>query len=126
MSDSTYDRKKIRRGMLAAPAIALLGLLPFVLQLNFTFMQFLMVLVAALIVSYIMGLLFGWPGYLVLKRLGFADTKYLMAYAIVLVIITPIALDDIYALVTFAPPVLLAAGAFCYIRGPVVDPKIGP
>ena len=109
--------------MLAAPAIALLGLLPFVLQLNFSFMQFLMVLVAALVVSYILGLLFGSPGYLILKRLGFAETKYLMAYAIVLVIITPIALDDIYALVSFAPPVLLAAGAFCYIRGPSIETK---
>ena len=121
MSDSNYDRKKVRRGMLAAPAIALLGLLPFVLQLNLTFMQFLMVLVAALVVSFILGLLFGSPGYLILKRLGFAETKYLMAYAIVLIIIAPIALGDIYALVTFAPPILLAAGAFCYIRGPALE-----
>jgi hypothetical protein len=121
MSVANYDRKKVRRGMLVAPAAALIGLLPFVLQLNLSFMLFLYMLVAALVVSYTLGLLFGAPGYLLLKRFGLADTKYLMGYAALLVILAPIVLGDIYALVSFAPPVLLAAGAFCFIRGPVIE-----
>ena len=121
MSRTNYNRKKVRRAMLAAPAIALLGIVPFVFQFNLTLNQFLLMLVAAFVVSYVMGLLFGAPGYLILKYLGYSETRYLMGYAALLVVAAPIVLDDIYALVSFAPPVLLAAAAFCFIRGPSID-----
>ncbi len=121
MSKTNYDRRKVRRAMLAAPAIALLGIVPFVFQFDLTLMQFLFMIVAALTISYIIGLLFGAPGYFILKYLGYSETKYLMSYAALLVVAAPIVLDDIYALVSFAPPVLLAAAAFCFIRGPSID-----
>lgn len=121
MSRPTYDRKKVRRAMLVAPVVALLGIVPFVFQLNLTFVQFLVAAVAALVVSYVMALLFGTPGYLVLRYLGYCQTKYMLAYAAVLVIATPFVLDDVYALLTFGPPTLLAAGAFCYFRGSAID-----
>ena len=121
MSKPSYDRRKVRRAMLVAPVIALLGIVPFVFQLDLTFLQFLLAAVAALVVSYVMALLFGTPGYLILRHLGYAETKYLMAYAALLVIATPFVLDDIYALLTFGPPTLLAAGAFCFVRGSAID-----
>ena len=123
MSQPNYDRKKVRRAMLAAPAVALLGLAPFVIQLDLTFMQFLFATVAALVVSYILAVLVGYPGYLVLRRFGYGQTKYLMIYAVLVVLATPLLLDDVYALLSFGPPMLLAAGAFCYLRGPVIDAK---
>ena len=125
MSKSKYDRKKVRRAMLIAPAASLLGLCPFIFQLNLTFIQFLLITLAALVISYVAGIIFGAPGYLVLGRLGYSQTKYLMAYAALLVISTPLLLDDVYALVTFGPPTLFAAGAFCYIRGPTIDTAEG-
>ena len=76
MSNPSYDRRKVRRAMLVAPVIALLGIVPFVFQLDLTFLQFLLAAVAALVVSYVMALLFGTPGYLILRRLGYAQTKY--------------------------------------------------
>ena len=121
MYKPSYDRRKVRRAMLVAPVIALLGIVPFVFQLDLTFLQFLLAAVAALVVSYVMALLFGTPGYLILRRLGCAQPKYLMAYAALLVIATPFVLDDIYAMLTFGPPTLLAAGTFCFIRGSAID-----
>ena len=107
--------------MLVAPVIALLGIVPFVFQLDLTLVQLLLAAVAALVVSYVMSLLFGTPGYLVLRYLGYSQNKYLLAYAALLVIATPFVLDDVYALLTFGPPTLLAAGAFCYLRGSAID-----
>ena len=121
MPNLSYDRKKVRKAMLLAPAVAVLGLIPFVVQLNLTFMQILLIAVAALVVSYVLGTFFGSPGYLVLKRLGYSEPKYLMGYALLLVILTPIILGDIYAILTFGPPTLLAAGTFCFIRGSAVE-----
>ena len=107
--------------MLLAPVVALLGMVPFVVQLNLTFGQFLLAAVAALLVSYIAALLFGTPGYLVLKRLGYSQPKYLMAYAVLLTVLTQIVLGDIYATLTFGPPTLLAAATFCFVRGPAIE-----
>jgi hypothetical protein len=121
MPNPNYDRKKVRKAMLLAPAVAVLGLVPFVVQLNLTFVQILLIALVALVVSYLLGTLFGSPGYLILKRLGYSETRYLMAYAVLLVILTPLILGDIYAVLTFGPPTLLAAGAFCFIRGPAVE-----
>jgi hypothetical protein len=123
MTKPNYDRKKVRRAMLAAPAVALLGLAPFVIQLDLTFMQFLFATVAALVVSYVLAVLVGYPGYLALRHFGYAQTKYLMIYAVLVVLATPLLLDDVYALLSFGPPMLLAAGAFCYLRGPIVLAK---
>jgi hypothetical protein len=80
----------------------------------------LLIALASLVVSYLLGTIFGSPGYLILKRMGYSETKYLMAYAVLLVILTPIILGDIYAILTFGPPTLLAAGTFCFIRGPAM------
>ena len=121
MSQTNYNRQKVRRAMLAAPAIGLLGIVPFVFQFDLTLSQFLLMLLAAFVVSYVMGLLFGAPGYLILKYFGYSETRYLMGYAALLVVAAPIVLDDIYALVSFGPPVLLAAAAFCFIRGPSIQ-----
>ena len=107
--------------MLVAPVVALIGIAPFVFQLDLTFLQFLLAAVAALVVSYVMALLFGTPGYLVLRYFGYSQAKYLLAYAALLVVATPFLLDDVYALLTFGPPTLLAAGAFCYFRGSAID-----
>jgi hypothetical protein len=107
--------------MLIAPAAGFLGILPFVLQLNISFMQFLLIIVAAIVVSYIGGLLFGAPGYLTLKYLGYSQTKYLVAYAVLLVIGTSILFGDPYVIVSLGPPTLLVAGAFCFIRGPAIN-----
>ena len=126
MSKPSYNRKKVRRALLISPAIGLLGILPFFFQLNLTFMQFLIVGALALVVTYITAMLFGTPGYLTLRHFGYSQTRYLMTYAAVLVAATPFILDDVYALVTFGPPALLGAGAFCYIRGSVIDAAENP
>ena len=121
MSNPNYNKRKTRLGMLAAPAIGLIGIVPFVVQFNLSLVQFLLMTLAATVTAYILGVIFGGTGYLILKYLGYSRSRYLMAYAALLVIAAPIVLDDIYALVSFAPPVLLAAGAFCFIRGPETD-----
>lgn len=107
--------------MLIAPAIGLLGIVPFVFQLDLSIVQLLLATVAALVVAYVMALLFGTPGYLILRYVGYSQSKYLLAYAALLVVATPFVLDDVYALVTFGPPTLLAAGAFCFFRGSTID-----
>jgi hypothetical protein len=117
-----YNRGKTRRAMLIAPAIGVLGIAPFFLQLNLTIVQFLLGALASLVFAYIAGLIFGSPGYLVLRSLGYLQSKYLIAYAAVLACVVAILLGDIYALLTFGPPTLLAAGAFCLIRGPALLP----
>ena len=119
MSKPSYDRRKTRRAMLIAPLVALIGIVPLVFQLNLSIVQFLLMMVAAILVSYLFGLIIALPGYLILKSLGYGQAMYLMAYAIVIVIALPIVLGDIYALLSLAPPILLVAGAFCYLRGPI-------
>jgi len=121
MSKPTYKRGKVRNALLIAPMAGLLGIVPFLFQLNLTLTQFLLVSVVALVVCYIGGLILGAPGYLILRSLGYSDTKYLMIYAGLLVAVTPILLDDVYALLSFGPPILLSAAAFCFIRGPAID-----
>lgn len=117
MPEPTYDRKKLRRAMWCAPLIGAIGLLPFILQLNLSVLQFLGVIVVVVVLAYLAGLVFGAPGYLLLSRLGYARSPYLLAYAGLLVVLAPIVLDDIYAVLAFGPPTLLAAAAFCYLRG---------
>ena len=120
MSKSNYDRRKTRRAMLIAPLFALIGIVPLAFQLNLSIPQFLLMTAAAALLSYILGLIIALPGYLILKSLGYEQSMYLMAYALVIVIALPIVLGDIYALPSFAPSILLVAGAFCYLRGPII------
>ena len=115
-----YSRGKTRRAMLLAPAIGVLAIVPFFLQLNLTIVQFLLGALASLVFAYIAGLIFGSPGYLLLRSLGYLHSGYLVAYAALLVLIVAILLGDIYALLTFGPSTLLAACAFCLIRGPAL------
>ena len=42
MPNPDFDRKKVRRAMLAAPAVGALGIFPFIFQLNLSFVQFLL------------------------------------------------------------------------------------
>ncbi|MEJ2087595.1 MAG: hypothetical protein P8Y69_03795 [Gammaproteobacteria bacterium] len=107
--------------MLLAPAAGLLGILPFIVRLNLSVVQYLLVTVGALIVCYVGGLILGAPGYLILRRLGYTQTRHLIAYAAVLVLLTPIVLNDVYALLSFGPPILLGAAAFCLLRGPAIQ-----
>jgi len=121
MSKPVYEKKNVRKAMLLAPIAGLLGVLPFIFKLDISIGQFLLIPLAALVVSYLFGLLIGAPVYLALKALGYSQTKYLMLCAMLLVIATPIMLGDIYALVNFAPPTLVAAGLFCYLRGSAIE-----
>lgn len=113
-----YDRRKTRRALLLAPAAASLGVLPFMLQLNLGVGQFLFAIVFILLLSYLLGLLLGAPGYWVLKKFNLHASRYLLVYAAGLSLLTPILLGDRYALLSFGPPIMLAAAAFCWLRGP--------
>ena len=121
MSTPTYDKKKVRKALLLAPIAGALGIMPFIFQLNLSIGQFLTIVSIAIVMSYLFGLVLGGPGYLLLNRLGYTDSRYMIGYAVVLIILAPIVLDDIYAMVAFGPPILLAAAAFCYFRGPAVE-----
>ncbi len=121
MSTPTYDKKKVRKALLLAPIAGALGIMPFIFQLNLSTGQFLAVDSVVIVTSYLFGLVIGGPGYLLLKRLGLSGSRYMMGYAVLLTILAPIVLDDIYAMVAFGPPILLAAAAFCYFRGPAVE-----
>ena len=123
MERPAYERRKVRRAMLLAPLAALLGILPYIVQLNLTISQYLLAALAALVVCYVLGLVLGGPGYLLLTRLGYSKTVHLMGYAVVLVIAATIAFSDVYVLVSLGPPILLGAGAFCYLRGQALDPE---
>ena len=103
--------------MLIAPATALLGILPYVFLLNLTLTQALLSIVAATLLCYIGGLVLGAPGYFALRALGRSQSIYLMSYAALLVIATAYLFKDVYVLVSLGPPILLAAGAFCVLRG---------
>ena len=117
MSKPEYNRKKVRRAVLIAPAAALIGLLPFVFQLNLSLVQFLVIALVALVVSYLTGILFGAPGYLTLRYFGYAQTGYLVAYAVLLVGVITYLLGDLNAVLFFGPPTLIAVAAFCFVRG---------
>lgn len=118
MANASYDTRKVRKAMLLAPLGGVLGVLPFLFWLNLSAGQLAFVLLALTILCYLLGLILGLPGYLVLKRLGYPQTRYLLGYAVFLVAISPLIAQDVYALVSFGPPILLAAGLFCYLRGP--------
>ncbi len=120
MSKQVYTRKKERLALGLSPIAGLLGFLPFVFNLNLSFGLFLAMAGVALVMLYLGGLILGAPVYFLLRNLGYADPKYLFAYAIVLSVIAWIVFSDIYAMVTFAPPLLLVTLAFCYLRGPEV------
>lgn len=121
MSASTYDRKKVRRAMLIAPAASLLGVIPFFIQLNLTFGAFIGACLFVLILAYVGGLVVGGLGYLILRALGISESRYLIAYAVLFVVLVALLYGDVYVLVSFGPPVLLAAAAFCYLRGSGAD-----
>jgi len=112
-----FEKKSVRRAMLFSPAAGVLGIIPYLFVLNLGIVQIIVVLVATLLLSYLLSAIFGAPGYFILKRMALHENKYLLAYAGALVILVAIAYQDVYALVSFAPPVLLVAGTFCYLRG---------
>ncbi len=113
----SYDRKKVRKAMLLAPLAALLGILPYFFVLNLSFGQMVAVLAFGAVFSYIGGALFGAPGYFLLKALGRPQSLYLVGYAVALVLVLAVLLQDSSVLISIGPPVLLAALAFCWIRG---------
>jgi len=123
MSAPSYDRKKVRRAMLIAPAAALLGVVPFLFQLNLTFGQFAAACVFILILAYVGGLFIGGLGYLILGAIGYSESRYLLAFAVLFVVLVAVLYRDAYVLVSFGPPVLLVAGAFCYLRGSVTETR---
>ena len=124
MANDNYDPRKVRKAMLLAPLGAVLGVLPFLFQLNLSAGQFAFVILLLTVLCYVLGLVLGLPGYLVLKRLGYSHTRYLLGYAVFLVALSPLIAQDIYALVSFGPPILIAAGLFCYLRGPERDAEL--
>jgi hypothetical protein len=107
--------------MFIAPAAALLGIMPYLFVLNLTFIQSLRVIVVALIVCYVAGVLVGAPGYLVLRSLGYLQAKYLITYAAFLVVVAALLFSDGYVLLSLGPPMLLAAAAFCFLRGTAIQ-----
>lgn len=117
MGEASYDRKKIRRAMLLAPLAALLGILPYFFVLNLSIGQMAGVLGLGALLSYLGGLLFGAPGYFLLNALGRPQTLYLVGYAMLLVALLAIVLQDATVLISIGPPVLLVAIAFCWLRG---------
>lgn len=119
MSDppTVYDKKKTRRAMWLSPLLGFVGLLPFVFKLDLSPTAFAIVFAAIILVSYALGLVIGGMGYLLLKRFGSIESKWLMAYAAGWVLVTPILVGDPYAVLVFGPPTLLVAAAFCYLRG---------
>lgn len=118
---ANYEKGKVGKAMALAPLAAVAGLLPFLLFLNLSIGQWLAVLAVSIVLAYLTALIFGSIGYFVLKRLGFTDNKYLYTYAGALVLLITVAYADVYAFVSFAPPILLVTAAFCYFRGkPVV------
>ena len=121
MEKLSYDRKRTRRAMLLAPAIGTLGVVPFLLPLNVTAVQFVLALLAAMLLIYLVVLIVGSPAYLLLRRTGSDTPLFLVGYAAALVIIAAILLGDVYALLSFGPAALLTSGTFCYLRGGTED-----
>ena len=103
--------------MLLAPAVGALGIVPFLLPLNISFVQFVLALLAGTLLTYVAVLLLGSPGYFLLRRTGADKPPYLIGYALALVAVAAILFGDVYALVSFGPTALLTAAAFCYFRG---------
>ncbi|MEM8766109.1 MAG: hypothetical protein AAGE43_01595 [Pseudomonadota bacterium] len=126
MANASYDPRKVRKAMLLAPLGGVLGVLPFLFWLNLSAGQFAAVIVMLTVLCYVLGLFLGLPGYLVLKRLGYTHTRYLLGYALFLVAISPLIARDVYALVSFGPPILLAAFLFCFLRGPELGTDAAP
>lgn len=112
-----YDKKKVRKAMLLAPLAGAIATLPFMIFLNLSAGQWLAVILAAVILSYVLATIVGGLGYFVLRHFDKHENKYLYAYAAGLVVIIALVYADIYALISIGPPVLLATAAFCYLRG---------
>lgn len=112
-----YDKRKVRKAMLIAPLVGALAVLPYLIFLNLSAGQWFALVMVAIIASYLLATIIGGLSYLVLKRLGKHENKYLYAYAAGLVILVAIAYLDFYVLISIGPPVLLATAAFCYFRG---------
>ena len=53
MPKAVYDRKKVKKAMWLAPIVGTLGLLPFVLQLNLTVLQFLLVVLLLTVLVFV-------------------------------------------------------------------------
>ena len=117
-SDQSYDRKKVRRAILLAPLFALFGIVPYFIVLNLSMPQMLVLAGLGVVLSYIGGVLLGAPGYLLLKAMGKSQSIYLMGYAAALIGLLAVVLQDTSVLISIGPPVILAAGAFCWLRGP--------
>ena len=114
---NSYERKKVRRAMLLAPLAALLGILPYFFVLNLSIGQMAAVLLVGALLSYVGGALLGAPGYLLLKAMGRPQSLYLLGYAVALVLLLSVLLQDSSVLISIGPPVMLAAIAFCWLRG---------
>ena len=112
-----YEKGKVRKAMLLAPLAGALATLPFLMFLNLSIGQWVAVILAAIVLSYLLATIVGGLGYFVLKRLGKHENKFLYAYAIALVVIVAIAYADFYVLISIGPPVLIATAVFCYFRG---------
>ncbi|MDA1075645.1 MAG: hypothetical protein O3A63_12925 [Proteobacteria bacterium] len=122
MSAAVYDRKRMRKAFLLAPAFSVLGVLPFLFNLNLAFSGFLIAILALTILCYLIGTIFGGVGYLILKLLNRTQSAWLIGYAVVLVVVVAIFYRDPYALLSLGPPALIGAGAFCWLRGPQTNP----
>ena len=118
---SEYTRKSVRKGMLLAPLAGWVGVLPFLVNLNFSFGQFIAVTLAVILGSYLVTLVIGSAGYFALKAMGLADVKWLCAYAFGVVCLGAIISGDAYFILSFAPAALLITGLFCYLRKPATE-----
>ena len=121
VAERAYEKSKVRRAMLLAPIAGLLGIVPYFFVLNLSVGQMFAVLIVGLIISYVGGVLLGAPGYFLLKASGRSQSVFLMGYAILLVLLLALLLQDSSVLISIGPPVILAAGAFCWLRGDPVD-----
>jgi len=120
----SYDRKRTRRAFLLAPLAALAGVLPYLFMLELTVGQSLLATLAITVCAYLFGLVIGVPGYLILRLLNRHTATYLMGYAVFVVGAIAVLYRDPYVLASLGPPILLAAGAFCWLRGrPISEHK---
>ena len=111
-----YDRKSVRKAMLLAPLAGWVGVLPFLINLNFSIGQFLLVSLAVVLGSYLITLIVGSIGYFSLKAMGLAEWPWLLGYAAVVVILGAIVSGDGYFLLSVGPAAALITGLFCYLR----------
>lgn len=115
---SQYSRQSVRKAMLLAPLAGWLGVLPFLINLNFSLGQFLGVTVAVILGSYLITAVIGSIGYFSLKAAGLTDAKWLFVYAFAVVCVGALISGDAYFILSFAPAALLITAVFCYLRQP--------